>query len=89
MGKSAGSYAKKKELQKVASLYDTHDFWHSQPVPQADEAIDVDLFDKPIDVKKTVNDIPAEPLPIPAGFTWCNVNIADDEEAKEVYTLLT
>jgi len=46
-------------------------------------------MDKQIDVKKKVDDISAEPLPIPAGFTWCNVNIADDEEAKEVYTLLT
>jgi hypothetical protein len=43
--------------------------------------IEAELLDKPIDVKKTVNDIPAEPLPIPAGFTWCNVNIANDEEA--------
>ena len=49
----------------------------------------MELLDKPIDAPKSVDDISDEPLPIPAGFSWCNVNIANDEEAQEVYTLLT
>lgn len=46
-------------------------------------------YDKQIDEVKKVADIRAEPLDIPAGFWWCNVNIEDDEECKEVYDLLT
>lgn len=48
---------KRKELAKVASLYDTHDFWQSQPVPQPNEVTDENLFDKQIDDPKTVADI--------------------------------
>lgn len=46
-------------------------------------------MDKAIDVEKKVDDIRAEPLDIPAGFTWSVINIEDDEECKEVYELLT
>lgn len=73
----------------MAQLYDTHDFWQTQPVPHPDEILSDNDMDKPIDTVKTPDEIPDDPLPIPAGFTWCNVNIANDEEAKEVYTLLT
>ena len=46
-------------------------------------------YNKSIDEKKKVKDIRAEPLDIPAGFRWCNVNIEDDKECAEVYDLLT
>lgn len=82
---SAKNYNKKKELNKVAQLYDTHDFWKAQPVPQADEVVPENQLNKPIDAKKTVEEIQDEPLPIPTGFNWCNVNIADENEANEVY----
>lgn len=36
-----------------------------------------------------MDEIRAEPLEIPPGFTWSNVNIENDEECKEVYDLLT
>jgi glycylpeptide N-tetradecanoyltransferase len=76
-------------VQKIAPLYDTHDFWDSQPVPKSsDETTDAD-FDKAIDVVKKVDDIRAEPLEIPAGYHWSNVNIEDDTECLEVYDLLT
>jgi len=38
---------------------------------------------------KTIEDISADPLPIPEGFNWAVVNIEDDVECKEVYDLLT
>ena len=78
-----------RELKKVATLYDTHNFWDSQPVPKVTDQVTADDLDKPIDVIKTVDEIPEEALQIPAGFQWCDVNIEDDNECKDVYDLLT
>lgn len=78
-----------RKLAKIASLYDTHNFWDTQPVPKATDVVAVEDFDKPIDVEKTVEEIQEEPLQIPPGFQWCNVNIEDDNECKDVYDLLT
>lgn len=78
-----------RELEKIAPLYDTHDFWESQPVPKHNEEVKLEDYDKAIDVVKKVSDIQAEPLDIPEGFHWSVVNIEDDEECKEVYDLLT
>ena len=78
-----------KELTKIAPLYDTHDFWDSQPVPKETDTVTAADFDKQIDEVKTVDDISADPLPIPEGFYWSVVNIEDDTECKEVYDLLT
>ena len=36
-----------------------------------------------------MQDIREEPLDIPPGFYWSNVNIENAEECKEVYDLLT
>ena len=78
-----------RKLKKVATLYDTHNFWDSQPVPKVTDQVTADDLDKPIDVIKTVDEIPEEALQIPAGFQWCDVNIEDDNECKDVYDLLT
>lgn len=87
--KNDGKYRAQKEIKKLAPLYDTHDFWDSQPVPKTSDNVGVDDFNKPIDEIKTVDDIRAEPLDIPAGYHWANVNIEDDKECAEVYDLLT
>jgi glycylpeptide N-tetradecanoyltransferase len=47
------------------------------------------MLDRPIDSEKTVEDVRQEAYPLPAGFTWCNVNIGNRAEAQEVYDLLT
>lgn len=78
-----------KELSKIAPLYDTHDFWDSQPVPKETDTVTAADFDKQIDEVKTIDDIRAEPLDIPDGFHWSVVNIENDDECKEVYDLLT
>jgi len=83
------NHMQKKQLGKIAPLYDTHDFWDSQPVPKAHEKVTESDLDKPIDVEKTVDQIREEPLDIPPGFYWSNINIENDEECKEVYELLT
>lgn len=76
-------------MKKAVHLYDTHDFWDSQPVPKSSDNVTNDDFDKSIDVDKKVDDIDAEPLDIPSGFYWANVNIEDPVECEEVYNLLT
>lgn len=68
---------------------DTHGFWDDQPVPRTGESVKDEDYDAPIDKPKTVDEIPEEPLPLPAGFHWANVDIMDDEQANDVYELLT
>lgn len=58
-------------------------------MPKVTDQVCAEDLDKPIDVIKTVDEIPADELQIPAGFQWCNVNIENDEECKDVYDLLT
>lgn len=83
------TYQARKELKKIAPLYDTHDFWDSQPVPKETDTVKAEDFDKEIDIIKKVDDVSADPLPIPAGYHWSVVNIEDDNECEEVYNLLT
>jgi glycylpeptide N-tetradecanoyltransferase len=78
-----------KKLDHLTPLYDSHDFWDSQPVPKAYEIVNEDTLDKPIDLEKTPADVKQEPYNLPQGFHWANVDIMNQEEAKEVYTLLT
>jgi glycylpeptide N-tetradecanoyltransferase len=78
-----------RQIDNLAPLYDAHDFWDSQPVPKAYEKIEDSMLDRPIDSEKTLEDVRQEAYPLPAGFTWCNVNIGNRAEAQEVYDLLT
>ena len=43
--------------------------------------------DGPIE-QKTIDDIPTEPGYMHDGFAWVTVDIEDEDEMKEVYTLL-
>ena len=58
-------------------------------MPKSSDLVTDDDYDKPIDKEKSVDEIRQEPLDIPAGFYWSNVNIENEEECKEVYDLLT
>lgn len=58
-------------------------------MPKETDTVNEGDFDKQIDIEKKVDDIRAEPLDIPAGFWWSNVDIKNDVECKEVYDLLT
>jgi len=46
-------------------------------VPKISDTVTDESFNAPIDVPKTPEDIRDEPLDIPAGFYWSNVNIED------------
>merc|ERR1712232_825576 len=43
----------------------------------------------PIDDLKTVDDVRDEPYNLPDSFEWVTCNMNDDEEAQQIYTLLT
>ena len=77
-----------RKIESIAPLYDSHDFWDNQPVPKAYDKVDPSMYDKQIDIDKTVEDVKQDPYNLPTGFYWANVNINDPVEAKEVYDLL-
>ena len=58
-------------------------------MPKTSDNVSLDDYNKPIDEIKKVSDIREEPLDIPAGYHWANVNIEDNKECEEVYDLLT
>ena len=66
-----------------------HDFWDTHPVPKAYETVDESMLDKPIDKDKKVEDVKQDPLTLPPGYEWSNIDITDREQCEEVYQLLT
>lgn len=60
-------------------------FWSTQPVPKLGEKVE---SQGPIDEPKTVADVRPDPYPLPAGYEWVTVNVADDKELTELYELL-
>ncbi|KAK6534455.1 glycylpeptide N-tetradecanoyltransferase [Arthrobotrys megalospora] len=62
-------------------------FWKTQPVPRFDD--DAAKQKEEGEIKKGDPDqVPKEPAQILDEFTWCTVDLDDDNELKEVYTLL-
>ena len=74
-------------INKVLPLFDKHAFWDSQPVPRFTEYLDVSMYDKPV-VTQTIDEISKEPLKLPDGFEWSNLDLNNDEHANELYVLL-
>jgi len=87
--KYEGNYKMLKKIDHLIPLYDAHDFWDSQPVPKAYDKVDPELYDKPIDKIKTVDEVKKEAYNLPGGYYWADIDITDPEQAKEVYDLLT
>ncbi|KAG2797315.1 Glycylpeptide N-tetradecanoyltransferase 1 [Phytophthora cactorum] len=61
-------------------------FWKTQPVPALDE------FPREhgaIDPPKAVSDVRDEPYNMPPGFVWSEIDLTKQDEAQEVYDLLT
>lgn len=67
-----------RKLENITPLYDDHGFWDTQPVPKAYETVTPEQYDKPIDKIKTPDDIDPEPINLPPGFYWSNVDITDE-----------
>ena len=71
-------------------------FWSTQPVPQtlaptsgSVAAIEEFPEEGPIDPIKTPQEVRQEPLALPSGFEWSQIDITNDEQCKEVYVLLS
>ncbi|CAB3402104.1 unnamed protein product [Caenorhabditis bovis] len=65
-----------------------YQFWSTQPVPSIDELVpeDVNTAIEP-DIPK--DKVRQEPYSLPQGFKWTNVDLNDEKQLHELYTLLT
>ncbi|KAJ3124442.1 Glycylpeptide N-tetradecanoyltransferase 2 [Nowakowskiella sp. JEL0407] len=61
-------------------------FWNTQPVPKLDEDI---MENGPIEADKPLEEIRKDPIALPKEFEWCVVDVENDTELKELYTLLS
>jgi glycylpeptide N-tetradecanoyltransferase len=66
----------------------SYKFWQTQPVPRFDERADNPKPDGPIKMIDP-EQVPREPDPLIEGFEWCELDLTNEEELKEVYELLT
>ena len=64
----------------------TYQFWTTQPVPKLDDKITENTYIKP---PLAANELRHEPLPLPEPFVWSEIDILNDTELDELYTLLT
>uniref|UniRef100_A0A1I7SUF9 Glycylpeptide N-tetradecanoyltransferase n=1 Tax=Bursaphelenchus xylophilus TaxID=6326 RepID=A0A1I7SUF9_BURXY len=61
-------------------------FWGTQPVPKLEENVTENTYiEAPIPLDK----IRKEPYTLPTGFSWCNVDLLNDDELTELYKLLS
>ena len=77
-----------KKLRKVIPLFDEHDFWHTQPVPRYYDSVPESDYNAPIETK-TVSEVQQEPYALPKGYHWSEINLHEQEQAEELYKLLT
>lgn len=71
------------KIKKMKPLYEKHEFWDTQPVPNLTGAFDEGEIEK-----GDLASVRQEPFSLPAGFNWYNVNLEDEEELNDVYELL-
>lgn len=60
-------------------------FWSTQPVPKLHEN---PTEHGPIETK-TVEEVMKDPYPLPSQFYWDSIDMKNEEQAAEVYTLLS
>lgn len=77
-----------KRLKRTAPLFMVHEFWGSQPVPNYYDCLPLSAYNKAVEVK-TAADVSQTPLPLPAGYEWVTIDLNNDDEANEVYQLLS
>ncbi|CAO3608419.1 unnamed protein product [Cunninghamella blakesleeana] len=63
-----------------------HKFWNTQPVPKHGEEI---TEMGPIEPSVPVEQVNKVPTPLPKEFEWCELDMRNEKEAKELYELLT
>ena len=66
----------------------SYKFWATQPVPRFDEKAMLEKPDGPI--KEVIPEmVPKVAAALPEGYEWCELDMTQDEEIKEVYKLLS
>ncbi|KAI8647223.1 acyl-CoA N-acyltransferase [Parasitella parasitica] len=63
-----------------------HQFWKTQPVPSYDESINES---GPVEPDTPYEQIRKDPLPLPKEFEFCEINMENEMQVKELYELLT
>ncbi|KAJ3257287.1 glycylpeptide N-tetradecanoyltransferase [Boothiomyces macroporosus] len=64
---------------------EAHKFWNTQPVPQNES----DVQEDGVIEHKEVSDIKQEPYKLPSDFEWYLVDINNEKDRTDVYTLLS
>ncbi|KAK0421404.1 hypothetical protein QR680_015217 [Steinernema hermaphroditum] len=64
----------------------SYKFWATQPVPKFDEVVTDNTF---IEADMDVSKLRKEPYSLPSQFEWRDIDIDDEEELNELYTLLS
>lgn len=62
-------------------------FWETQPVPKLGTVIP-DGTNEPIQPEKTIEDIKQEPISLPNGFKWDDIDLTNHDQLMELYSLL-
>lgn len=73
-------------INKVIPLFEHHDFWSTQPVMRVYEPLGQP--NTPVE-ERALSEISKEGMPLPESYTWCNIDMKDPDQAKELYDLLT
>ncbi|EAX86325.1 myristoyl-CoA:protein N-myristoyltransferase, putative [Trichomonas vaginalis G3] len=79
------SEPKQVEEQNTEEAEAIHKFWSVQPVVKEDAE---DVAEGYIDPQIPVTAPPDQPSPLPAGFTWSNIDINDEKQLQELYHFL-
>lgn len=64
-----------------------HKFWRTQPVVR-DDNVEADALDGSIEGNKSVEQVRGDPYPLPSDFQWCQVDIEEPTQRRELYELL-
>ncbi|CAI2368672.1 unnamed protein product [Moneuplotes crassus] len=70
-------------MQKMKPLYEKHDFWDTQPVPNLSGAFTEGEIEKGV-----LEEVKQESYSLPPGFEWYDIDLEDEEQLNDVYELL-
>ena len=82
----AGGQAAQQAPTKTDPREIDHKFWKTQPVPQFDEPIE-GAIEGAIEADD-LGSVSREAIPLPPGFSWSTLDITDEEQLEELYSLL-
>ena len=79
-------HRQRKMIERQIKLLKPHAFWETQPVKNLKNRA---MFQKDGKLEeKQVKDVQQEPYQLPAGFEWCTLDLKNEEDAQQLYTLL-